>query len=106
MQHDTDIMVSSIPFMYDFDPGKIKTVKTKKKTTVGNDSETTEVEVPIIESSSTKFQLIFCVNKFRKAAINMEWTSGPNLFSKWREILEGERDIEIWDQHFTRNGFT
>ena len=101
-----DIMPSSIPFKYDFKADKLKTIKTKKKTTVGNDTETTEVEIPIIGSSCTKFQLIYCTNKFRKGATTMGWTTGPRLFLKFKEILESERDVELWDQHYTSEGMT
>ena len=57
------IMLSSIPFASDFDPNKLKTIKTKKKTTVGNDTVTVEIELPLIGSSCTKFNLIYCVTK-------------------------------------------
>ena len=49
------IMPSSIPFKYGFDLNKIKTLTKMKKTTVGNDTETVEVQLPLIGPSCTKF---------------------------------------------------
>ena len=60
---EASIMPSSIPFKYVFDPNKIKTLTTKKKSTIGNDTETVEVKLPLIGLSCTKFQLIYCVTK-------------------------------------------
>ena len=100
------IMPSSIPFKYDFDPNNLKTLSTNKKTIVGNDTETVEVQLPFISPSCTKFQLIYCVTKFRYVSNTLQWTTRPKLFNKWKTILEDTYDVELWDQQFTHNGFT
>ena len=103
---EASIMPSSIPFKFDFDINKVKTLTTKNTTTVGNDTETVEVKIPLIGPSCTKFQLIYCVTKFWHASNTLQWTTGPKLFNKWKQILEDAYDVEFWDQHFTSNGFT
>ena len=73
------IMPSSIPFEFDFDINKIKTLMTKKKTTVGNGTETVEVKLPLIGPSCAKFQLIYCVTKFQHVSNTLQWTTGPKF---------------------------
>ena len=99
-------MPSSIPFKYDFDANKIKTLTTKKKTTVGNDVKTVEVQLPLIGPSCSKFQLIYCVAKFQHAPNTLQWTTGPKLFNKWKQILEDAYNVQIWDQYYASNNFT
>ena len=82
------IIPSSILFVFDFDINKIKTLTTKKKTTVGNDTEMVEIKLPLTGPSCTKFQLIYCVTKFQHASNTLQWTTGPKLSKKWKHILE------------------
>ena len=99
------IMPSSIPFKYDFDPNTLKKLTTKKNTTVGNDTEMVEVQLPLIGLSCTKFQLIYCVAKFRHVSNTLQWTTGPKVFNKWKQILKDAYDMELWDQYFQSNRF-
>ena len=99
-------MPSCIPFKYDFDPNKLKTLTTKKKTTVGTDTETVEVQLPFIGPASSKFQIVYCVAKFRKASVTLGRTTEPKLFNKWKQLLEDAYDVTLWDQHFTSDNFT
>ena len=55
-----DIMPSGIPFKYDFEPNKLKTLTTKKKTTTGTDTETIEVQLPFLGPACSRFQIIYC----------------------------------------------
>ena len=78
-------MTSGIPFKYDFEVNKLKTLTTKKKTTNANgEVETVVAKLPLLGAACSKFQIIYCVTKFRKAATTLGWTTGPNFFNKWK----------------------
>ena len=51
-------MPSVIPLKYDFEPNKLKTLTTKKKTTIGTDVETVEVQLPLLGPACSKFQIV------------------------------------------------
>ena len=87
---ETIIMPSGIPFKYYFEPNKLKTLTTKKKTTTGTDTDTKtiEVQLPFLSPACSKFQIFYCVAKFRKASVTLGWTTGPKLFNKWKQLLE------------------
>ena len=106
-EEESKMTSSVIPFQFDFSVNKLKTLTTKRKTTDANgEVETVEVKLPLIGAACSKFQILYCVGNFRKAARTLGWTTGPKLFNKWKELLEDDHDVTLWDQHYTSNAFT
>ena len=96
----------TIPFEWDFKHNKLSSVTTKMKITDGTDTETVSVQIPIIDPISTKFQFLFTINKFNQARMSVQWTTGPKLFRKLRELLLDPSDLQGWESEFTVQGYT
>ena len=76
-----------ISFKFDFDLEDLDKATYKRVTTIDTVTETTKVKVTYITSTSTLLQTLHSIHEFYNAKTSMSWTTGPQLYSKFPDIL-------------------
>lgn len=90
-----------LPYNVVVDPSKLSKVKHSRTITIpadGNQPETTEktsVEIPIVPLQANRQEFLYVIMSFRRAVTTMNWTTGPTLFDKFIQHLQGT-DLQNW----------
>eukprot|EP00537_Pseudo-nitzschia_pungens_P004814 CAMPEP_0172357560 /NCGR_PEP_ID=MMETSP1060-20121228/1921_1 /TAXON_ID=37318 /ORGANISM="Pseudo-nitzschia pungens, Strain cf. cingulata" /LENGTH=386 /DNA_ID=CAMNT_0013078293 /DNA_START=426 /DNA_END=1586 /DNA_ORIENTATION=- len=86
----------SLSFKFDFDLENLDKVEYKRVTTTDGVTETTKVKVTYITSTSTLLQTLHSIHEFYNAKTALSWTTGPQLYSKFPDILTIYADKTWW----------